>query len=278
MIALGPFVDTMRVVAQQREVPLFDRFGIMRHWSETGAFDLYAAGKDNVLAQRVHDCIGRAHRGADHRCGSSQGGRNQGPPIREQALEQGRKIKIMHRDFFARRSSVLLAAAVTLLACSIRRVAETAAEAAPPACSGGRPASAKFDIPLHARRAQPRGRQADQDRRDRLVVDLRRRRELAGELLSEPARGRAAPRLPDHDITVLNRGVNGEEAADMLARFEQDVIAEKPISCSGRSAPIRCCADNAVAAARHAAARRLRAAEGDRRRHRADRSAIRAAR
>src|SRR5207342_2300303 len=59
MIALGPFVDSMRVVAQQHEVPLFDRLGIMRHWSESGAFDLYAAGKDNVLAQRVHDCIGR---------------------------------------------------------------------------------------------------------------------------------------------------------------------------------------------------------------------------
>ena len=59
MIALGPFVDTLRVVAQQHEVPVFDRFNIMRHWSETGAFDLYAAGKDNVLAHRVHDCIGR---------------------------------------------------------------------------------------------------------------------------------------------------------------------------------------------------------------------------
>jgi lysophospholipase L1-like esterase len=31
-----------------------------------------------------------------------------------------------------------------------------------------------------------------------------------------------------HDITVLNRGVNGEEAPDMLARFEANVIAEKP--------------------------------------------------
>jgi hypothetical protein len=50
----------MRVVAQHFDTPLFDRLGIMRHWSETGAFDLYAAGRDNVLAQRVHDCIGRA--------------------------------------------------------------------------------------------------------------------------------------------------------------------------------------------------------------------------
>jgi lysophospholipase L1-like esterase len=59
MVALGPYADSMRVVAQQQETPLFDRLAIMRHWSDTGAFDLYAAGKDNVLAQRVHDCIGR---------------------------------------------------------------------------------------------------------------------------------------------------------------------------------------------------------------------------
>jgi acyl-CoA thioesterase-1 len=30
------------------------------------------------------------------------------------------------------------------------------------------------------------------------------------------------------DITVVNRGINGEEAPDMLARFDTDVIAEKP--------------------------------------------------
>ena len=59
MVALGPYVDNMRHVAQQHEIPLFDRLAIMRHWSDTGAFDLYAAGKDNVLAHRVHDCIGR---------------------------------------------------------------------------------------------------------------------------------------------------------------------------------------------------------------------------
>jgi lysophospholipase L1-like esterase len=59
MIAVGPYADAMRVVAQQHEVPLFDRLSIMRHWSDTGAFDLYATGRDNVLAHRVHDCIGR---------------------------------------------------------------------------------------------------------------------------------------------------------------------------------------------------------------------------
>ncbi len=59
MVTLGPYADAMRFVAQQHEIPLFDRLAVMRHWSDTGEFDLYAAGKGNVLAHRVHDCIGR---------------------------------------------------------------------------------------------------------------------------------------------------------------------------------------------------------------------------
>ena len=35
-------------------------------------------------------------------------------------------------------------------------------------------------------------------------------------------------RFPDVAIRVLNRGIGGEEEADMLARFERDVIAAKP--------------------------------------------------
>jgi acyl-CoA thioesterase I len=35
-------------------------------------------------------------------------------------------------------------------------------------------------------------------------------------------------RFPRTAIRVLNRGVGGEEEADMLARFERDVVAEKP--------------------------------------------------
>jgi hypothetical protein len=60
MISDGPYFDEMRAVAQQRDIPLFDRFAIMRYWSDEGAFDFYAAGKSNGLAQRVHDCLGRA--------------------------------------------------------------------------------------------------------------------------------------------------------------------------------------------------------------------------
>jgi hypothetical protein len=35
-------------------------------------------------------------------------------------------------------------------------------------------------------------------------------------------------RFPGHDITVLNRGINGEETDDMMARFAADVIAAHP--------------------------------------------------
>ena len=35
-------------------------------------------------------------------------------------------------------------------------------------------------------------------------------------------------RFPNVAIRVINRGVNGEEEADMIARFDRDVIAEKP--------------------------------------------------
>jgi lysophospholipase L1-like esterase len=34
--------------------------------------------------------------------------------------------------------------------------------------------------------------------------------------------------FPGHEISVLNRGVNGDEASDMLARLDTAVIAEKP--------------------------------------------------
>jgi lysophospholipase L1-like esterase len=37
-----------------------------------------------------------------------------------------------------------------------------------------------------------------------------------------------ANRFPGNEFTVLNRGVNGDEAADMLARLDTAVIAEQP--------------------------------------------------
>ena len=60
MISASPYLDSMRVVAQQHDVPLFDRFAIMRHWNESGDFDLFSTVHGIELAKRVHDCLGRA--------------------------------------------------------------------------------------------------------------------------------------------------------------------------------------------------------------------------
>jgi len=60
MTSVPPYLDNMRVVAQQHDVPLFDRFAIMRHWNESGDFDLFSTSHGIELAKRVHDCLGRA--------------------------------------------------------------------------------------------------------------------------------------------------------------------------------------------------------------------------
>lgn len=60
MLSLTPYLDRMRLVAQQHDVPLFDRFAIMRSWNESGAFDLFGPVKGLEMARAVHDCLGRA--------------------------------------------------------------------------------------------------------------------------------------------------------------------------------------------------------------------------
>jgi lysophospholipase L1-like esterase len=60
MISAPPYLDNMRVVAQQYDVPLFDRFGIMHQWNDSGDFDFFSASHGVELATRVHDCLGRA--------------------------------------------------------------------------------------------------------------------------------------------------------------------------------------------------------------------------
>jgi hypothetical protein len=60
MISVPPYLDNMRVVAQQHDVPLFDRFAIMHQWNDAGDFDLFTAVHGIELAKRVHDCLGQA--------------------------------------------------------------------------------------------------------------------------------------------------------------------------------------------------------------------------
>ena len=60
MISVPPYLDNMRVAAQQHNVPLFDRFAIMRHWNDAGDFDLFSTVHGPDMAKRVHACLGRA--------------------------------------------------------------------------------------------------------------------------------------------------------------------------------------------------------------------------
>jgi len=60
MISASPYLDNLRVVAQEQDVPLFDRFAIMHQWNDQGIFDLFNSSPGPELAKRVHDCLGRA--------------------------------------------------------------------------------------------------------------------------------------------------------------------------------------------------------------------------
>ena len=60
MLGVTAYADVMRWVAEQRNVVLFDRLAIMRYWSDSGVFDLYATTTGYAMARRVHACIGRA--------------------------------------------------------------------------------------------------------------------------------------------------------------------------------------------------------------------------
>ena len=60
MISAPPYLDNIRVVAQQYDVPLFDRFAIMQQWNDSGDFDFFSASPGLDLVKRVHDCLGRA--------------------------------------------------------------------------------------------------------------------------------------------------------------------------------------------------------------------------
>lgn len=57
MIEVQPYVDVMRFSALQHEVPLFDRFAVMRQWGELGTFDLLDPTKKTDVAERVHQCV-----------------------------------------------------------------------------------------------------------------------------------------------------------------------------------------------------------------------------
>ena len=59
MIAANVYADHMRWVALQQDVPLFDRFAIMKEWNDRAIFDFHSRENAAATAERVHDCLGR---------------------------------------------------------------------------------------------------------------------------------------------------------------------------------------------------------------------------
>jgi hypothetical protein len=58
MLHVAPYADVMRMVAEDHQVPLFDRMGIMKYWNDEGTFDFYSMSNDGTV-ERVHHCLGR---------------------------------------------------------------------------------------------------------------------------------------------------------------------------------------------------------------------------
>jgi acyl-CoA thioesterase I len=154
----------------------------------------------------------------------------------------------MHLHLLTGRSAMVLAAAaatsLTLVSAHAQTPAATPATLSAPATTASAPGAApaaarsplcnvnaekaRFDLPLK--------------RVARLVAEHKPIKIVALGSSSTYGAGASTPagsypsrlaeelawRLPGQDITVVNRGVNGDEAKDMLARLDNDVIAEKP--------------------------------------------------
>lgn len=58
LVDSAAYVENMRRVAETFDIPFFNRYEIMRHWSDSGAFDLSALGNDGLF-EKIHFCLGR---------------------------------------------------------------------------------------------------------------------------------------------------------------------------------------------------------------------------
>jgi acyl-CoA thioesterase I len=152
-------------------------------------------------------------------------------------LPTGTKAHIMYRHFVLRPaavwSAVAIAGILALLPARAQQPSRTPAAA--PAATAQRPPTcvvaadqARFDFPL------PRMTRRLASGEPIKIVALGSSSTYgAGASTSAaayPSRlaEELAKHLPGHEFTVLNRGVNGEEITDMLARLETAVIAERP--------------------------------------------------
>ena len=148
----------------------------------------------------------------------------------------------MHREFLQHRSSIALAAAITLLTVGAAQAEPVGpvALSSPPAASIPGPAAARTPVCTvdvgKARFDQPLAKVARKlaNHRPVKIVALGSSSTFGAgattSAASYPSRlaEELAARLPGQEIIVVNRGVNGDEAKEMLARLEKDVLAEGP--------------------------------------------------
>ncbi|MGZ3319370.1 MAG: SGNH/GDSL hydrolase family protein [Xanthobacteraceae bacterium] len=141
----------------------------------------------------------------------------------------------MYRHLVLRRQAISCAIAAAGLLAVLPAQAQTrgaapsfAANTARPATCNVTPEQVRFDLPL-ARTARliARGKPI------KIVALGSSSTYGAGastSAASYPSRlaDELARHFPGHEFTILNRGVNGDEASDMLARLDSAVIAEKP--------------------------------------------------
>jgi acyl-CoA thioesterase-1 len=148
----------------------------------------------------------------------------------------------MTRDRIGRPTTLVFAAAIVAtagLALTPARMLGAAAAPADPSASAAAPADSRPAckvIPSLDRLDYPLvrvSRHLQEDRSIKIVAIGSSSTAGAGASSAEATYpSRLETELTRHflwnDITVLNRGANGEEAPDMLARFDTSVVAEKP--------------------------------------------------
>ena len=231
MLGVSAYADVMRWVAEQHGVVLFDRLAIMRYWSDEGVFDLYAATKDYAMARRVHECIGRALASLIINAGHLDAGKiKRRVDVDDQTNFQLVRLRRSRAPCSGHARSGAGRARLRLLP-RVRRSAEPAPCA--PAQTSGFACSAPAEVtrlnyPLrHAARRLASG--------EPLTIVAIGSSSTAGAGASSPAASYPSrlavelkQRFPTHDITVLNRGVNGETTEQMMARFATGVIAAHP--------------------------------------------------
>lgn len=61
LIAYQPYIDAMNSIGMRKDVLLFPRFEVMRHWVESGQMQLenLTPAQATAMADRVYDCLGR---------------------------------------------------------------------------------------------------------------------------------------------------------------------------------------------------------------------------